>query len=133
MNNAAILPDGTLLFSPTLEGLRTMVSAATGSLDAGRAARRSLANSHARSDIISAYLIPGDTLRATPTDILGEPGTPEQIAAIEDMMAEVDAGVLEPMPRPRLAAIGSPPADHCRNCRMSRWPPRCQKHRSPTT
>ncbi len=105
MNNAAILPDGTLLFSPTLEQLRAMVAAALGEA-ATLAERPEVASLMAALDptVISGYVVPGNALRATPADLLGQRGTPEQIAAIEEQLAEVD-GDLEPMPHPRLAAI----------------------------
>lgn len=106
MNNAAILPDGTLLFSSTLEELRTTVAAASGE-SATLAERPEIASLVATLDptITSGFLVPGAALRATPIDIIGRSGTPEQIAAIEEIMAEIDAGQ-EPMPRPLLAAIG---------------------------
>lgn len=104
MNNAAILPDGSLAFSSSLAGLRAVLAVAAGRAPslADRPAVASLVRTS--SDVVSAVIVEGSVLRRTiPSEGLLTP-TPSG----GDAVATESAGANR-MPPVRLALVGVTP------------------------
>lgn len=106
MNNAAILPDGTLLFARTLAGLRDATAAAAG--DAPSLGERpEIAAFVAALDPAWAtgFLLSPEAIRGPDPAAILAGASPDEANAVATALAE-DVGELGEMPRPELVAVG---------------------------
>lgn len=107
MNNATILPDGTIVFGPSVGSVKLALETAQGKA-ASVASDERIAGliASAPPELVSALVLPGSSLRQQPGGVVARATNPAAAATAAAQAQQVESQAVGVMPQPSFGLLG---------------------------